>query len=265
MKNTSDPRRQRHIVEAGLARVECIVEGEGAGIVLLPSLARESDDFDPLAEALTSRGMRVLRPVPRGIGASTGPETGITLADLAADVAATIDAFAGGPAIVLGHAFGNWVARNTAVHFPEKVRGVVLAAAAARVQPKVARDAVEAASDLARPDAERLAALQVGFFAIGHDPKDWLQGWHPTARAIQRAATAASPRDGWWHAGSAPILDLIADSDPFRPRDTWEENRNDFGERVTVKVIANASHALIPEQPDAVAGAIEAWARTLEA
>jgi pimeloyl-ACP methyl ester carboxylesterase len=40
--------------------------------------------------------------------------------------------------------------------------------------------------------------------------------------------------------------------------------RDAFGARVTVVVIEDASHALIPEQPAAVAQAIEGWARSLK-
>ncbi|MGE0766099.1 MAG: alpha/beta fold hydrolase [Hyphomicrobiaceae bacterium] len=250
-------------VEAGTANVEAYVEGVGPAIVLLPSLARDSDDFAGLSGDLARLGFQVIRPVPRGIGQSRGPEVDVTLRDLAADVAATIRAVSDGPAIVLGHAFGNWIARNVAVYFPETARAIVLAAAAARVQPERVRRAVETASDLTKPAAERLAALQSGFFAPGHDARSWLEGWHPAARAIQRAATAASPRDTWWHAGSAPVLDLIAELDPFRPCSTWDENRSEMGDRVTVRVIANASHALIPEQPAAIASAIAEWAAGL--
>lgn len=260
--SVSNPPR-RIIVEAGPALVEAHVEGTGPAIVLLPSLARDSEDFGELARCLARLGFQVIRPAPRGIGESRGPETGITLRDLAADVAATIRALSDGPAVVLGHAFGNWVARNVAVHFSELTRGVVLAAAAARVQPEGARRAVETASDLSKSEAERLAALEVGFFAPGHDARPWLGGWHPAARAIQRAATAASPREAWWPAGRAPVLDLIAQLDPFRPRETWEENRDEMGDRVTVEVIPDASHALITEQPAAVAAAVAKWARGL--
>lgn len=259
--------RRTEVVPTRAGAVACRVEGCGPAIVLLPSLARDCDDFDPLAVALASRNYQVIRPVPRGIGASRGPETDVSLVDLAADVVAAVEALAQGPAIVLGHAFGNWIARNVAVLAPDRVVGVVLAAAAARVQPKLARDAVEAASDLARSDAERLAALQIGFFAPAHAAlaRTWLGGWHAKARLIQRAASAASPRETWWHAGRAPILDLIAQRDPFRPPATWNENRDDFGDRVTVCVIPDASHALIPEQPVAVAEAVVAWAARLAA
>jgi pimeloyl-ACP methyl ester carboxylesterase len=39
--------------------------------------------------------------------------------------------------------------------------------------------------------------------------------------------------------------------------------REEFGERVSVVVIQDASHALIQEQPDAVAAAILAWIKKL--
>jgi len=39
--------------------------------------------------------------------------------------------------------------------------------------------------------------------------------------------------------------------------------RDEFGERVTIAVIANASHALIPEQPAAMVDVIVGWIRKL--
>src|SRR2546426_3030177 len=53
-------------------------------------------------------------------------------------------------------------------------------------------------------------------------------------------------------AGEAPLLDLQAEKDPFKPRTATNELREEFGERVTIVVIPDASHALIPEQPAAV-------------
>jgi pimeloyl-ACP methyl ester carboxylesterase len=41
------------------------------------------------------------------------------------------------------------------------------------------------------------------------------------------------------------------------------EIREGFGERATIVVLPDASHALIPEQPDAVVDAIVAWMRRL--
>ncbi len=251
------------VLDLGGVRIERIREGHGRPIVLLPSLGRGQRDFDPIAPLLAAAGLRVLRPEPRGIGQSRGPETGVTLLALADDIAAVIRAEAAGPAIVLGHAFGNWVARNVAVAHPELVRGVVLAAAAARVQSPEVRAALDICKDTTRAREDRLTALQFAFFAPGHDPSAWLDGWSTEATRIQRAATAASPREAWWHAGSAPILDLIAAHDPFRPPSTRRENADEFGGRVTIHIIDGASHALIPEQPAAVIAAIDAWSRSL--
>ena len=41
------------------------------------------------------------------------------------------------------------------------------------------------------------------------------------------------------------------------------EMREEFGDRVSIAVITNASHALIPEQPAAVVDAIVKWIATL--
>ena len=39
--------------------------------------------------------------------------------------------------------------------------------------------------------------------------------------------------------------------------------KDEFGARVTIAVIPNASHALIPEQPKAVVDALVQWIKTL--
>jgi len=41
------------------------------------------------------------------------------------------------------------------------------------------------------------------------------------------------------------------------------EMKEEFGDRVTVAVIPDASHALVPEQPAAVVDTIVAWMRKL--
>src|ERR1051326_7381756 len=71
-------------------RIETLVDGQGPAIVLLPSLARDSEDFGEVAAGLARQGFRVLRPQPRGIGGSTGPLTNVTLHDFARDIAEVI-------------------------------------------------------------------------------------------------------------------------------------------------------------------------------
>lgn len=251
--------RTREVVAFGAVRIDVIAEGEGRLVVLLPSRGRGSEDFDEVAAGIAAAGYRVLRPQPRGAGASRGPADGIGMADLARDIAMVIEREAAGPAVIAGHAFGSWVARMTATAFPHVVRAIVLMAAASRHYPPELHAVVEAAGDLSRPVPERLAALSKGFFAPGHDPSPWLAGWAPEAVAIQRRAVAATPQASYWQAGDVSLLDLVAEHDPFKPRERWHETIEDFGTRGSVKVIADASHALLPEQPQAVVEAIVEW------
>jgi pimeloyl-ACP methyl ester carboxylesterase len=70
-----------------------------------------------------------LRPQPRGLGGSDGPLRGLTLHDYARDVGVVIARESAEPVVVVGHAFGNWVARMVAADL--LVRGVALLAAGA--------------------------------------------------------------------------------------------------------------------------------------
>jgi pimeloyl-ACP methyl ester carboxylesterase len=56
------------------------------------------------------------------------------------------------------------------------------------------------------------------------------------------------------------LLELIGACDPFKPKQYWDELRSRFGERATTVIIQDASHALFPEQPDAIADAVLPWA-----
>jgi pimeloyl-ACP methyl ester carboxylesterase len=255
--------RMRDLVKYDDIAIEVIVDGEGPGIVLLPSLARDSEDYDVVAEGLAAAGYRVLRPQPRGIGRSKGPMVNVSLPDFARDIAEVVKQLGGDRSVLVGHAYGNWVARMTAVDHPQLVRGVVIAAAAAKQYAPELTIAVTKAGDPAVPDAERLAALRFAFFAPGNDATVWLTGWHPEIRESQRAAVAAVRQDKWWSGGSAPLLDLQAADDPFRPAVKRNEMKDEFGDRVTVTVIPNASHALFPEQPKAVVAALVPWVRSL--
>jgi pimeloyl-ACP methyl ester carboxylesterase len=255
--------RHSELVRYDDVQIEVIVEGQGPAIVLLPSLARDSDDYDEVAEGLAAAGFRVLRPKPRGIGRSAGSMTNISLHDFARDIAEVVEKLGNGRAVIVGHAYGNWVARMTATDYPKLVRGVVIAAAAAKQFAPELSTAVTNAGNLSLSNEARLEALRFGFFAPGNDPTVWLTGWHPEIRNAQRAAAAAVRQDEWWAGGTAPLLDLQAAKDPFKPEARRNEMKDEFGPRVTVTVIPNASHALIPEQPKAVVDALTAWIKGL--
>jgi pimeloyl-ACP methyl ester carboxylesterase len=245
--------------------IEVLAQGRGTGIVLLPSLGRGAADFHQIAARLAGAGYRVLRPQPRGIGASRGPMAGIDLHDYAADVAALIEHDGGGAAFVAGHAFGNRVARMLATDRPDLVRAVALIAANVghAPSPPVVREAIKASANPALPDAKRLAALQFAFFAPGNDARSWLAGWHPDVLAAQRVAGDRTSREEDFAAGKAPILYLQPDHDPLAHAADAEEFKRALGDRVTIVTIRDCSHAAVAEQPAAISDALIAYANTL--
>jgi pimeloyl-ACP methyl ester carboxylesterase len=100
----SERRRNIEIVGEDDVRIETYVDGDGPPFVILPSYGRDSvDDFDPLTSSLAEAGWLVLRPQPRGIRGSRGAMNGLSLEDLADDVALVIRRLARGPALLLGH------------------------------------------------------------------------------------------------------------------------------------------------------------------
>ena len=259
------PSRELLIEDAieGTVQIDVLIDGAGPAIVMLPSSQRDSFDFDEVAARIASAGFKVLRPQPRGMGRSRGPMEGLDLAVLARDVALTIERLGDGRAVVVGHAFGHFVARVTDLEHPELVRGVVVLGGAARQFPAGMTESLAIASDTARPVAERIEHLKIAFFAPGNDASSWLDGWHPELRDVYRLAGANPPKDAWWPVSHAPVLDLQGAADPWRPAATRNELKNQLGDKVTVRVIDGASHAMIPERHDAVADVIVEWARIL--
>ena len=192
------------MVTKGDVTIETYVQGTGPAIVMLPSTGRDGgEDFDGVAARLQAAGFKVLRPQPRGIAGSVGPMQGVSLHQLGDDVAMVIDKLGDGRAVIIGHAFGHFVARMTAVDHPAEVRGIVLAAAAASSYPPDIAAAPTAAGKLDSPEATRLAALKLAFFAPNHDPHQWLSGWYPATLLMQinSREKAGVKQSDWWGAG----------------------------------------------------------------
>lgn len=251
--------------------IEYADQGAGPVVCILPSLARSGRDYDTVAGFLQQDGFRVLRPEPRGVGRSEGPMHGLDLHDFAADVAAVLDAERTGAVVVVGHAWGSQPARMLAADRPDLVCGVVMAAASAGKLPPGSteqpygrlRDAIDGAGDPSLPEAHRLECLRRAFFAPGHDPSAWLEGWSVAAHEAQSHARRNTPVDAYFSAGTqVPILDLQAEHDAVVVPDVMQPY---LGARVTVQVIRDAGHALAPEQPRAMADAIAAFARRVYA
>lgn len=249
----------------GGIRLEVYAQGRGDLLVMLPSLGRGALDLEEIATPLAASGYRVLRPEPRGNGASVGPLEGKTLHDWAEDIAAVVASQRAGPAFIVGHAHGNWIARTLASDRPGLVRALLLLAGSAGKVPAghaglsishETRAVIERCGDTSLADDIRLESLRQVFFAPGNDARPWLDGWNTRLLTMQTLAQRRTPVDDFFAGGAAPILNLQAEYDVIAPQRFARVLSDALGERVTNATIRNAAHALLPEQPGAVVAAL---------
>lgn len=266
---TVDVRRRLFELDQSVPVVlEALVAGEetNAVIVLLPDRGLGAIDFLAFMPRLVDAGYRPVALNPRGVEASEGPLGGLTLHDLAADIAGVIESLDVGPVHVLGHGFGNRVARCVAADRPDLVRSVILMAADGQVPGDgEAHGAMERLFQPARPESERLADLQTALFAPASDASVWLDllMWTDAQRA-QDDADRATPREEWLAGGTAPILVIQGRHDRLAPPANGRWLREHLGERVDLVELANSGHALFPEQPNEIIEAIRRFTARLD-
>jgi pimeloyl-ACP methyl ester carboxylesterase len=265
---------RRAVGEPGMAPsdgIEIAYSDAGAGpvVVLLASWARPASDFNEIAVALHRAGFRTLAVESRGIAGSGGggPSAGVSLADLADDVRAVLDAAgvaAAVPVHVVGHAFGNQVVRTFASRHPTRTRSVVLVAAGGRSKvPAELTDALFVASLSFLPWSLREPAVRRAFFAEGNEiPRHWRLGWSLWGGLAQDGAVRGRKAEAFWGAGGVPILVFQAEHDAIAPAAAAGlALAREFPERVTLVSVPGAGHALLPEQPALIADGLVAYLR----
>jgi pimeloyl-ACP methyl ester carboxylesterase len=254
------------MVKAGEAELECFSHGAGDAIVLLPGGGLSVGYLSDLAEVLAAAGLRAVRVNPRGAGESTGPMEGVTLHDYAADVAAVIEELDLAPAYVLGHAYGNRIARMVAADRPDLVRGVVLVAAGGKVAPRA--EAQQALRTLFTPTASDSEVLEAMKWMVG-TPENASSVWErfkgaraPGAAAGQMAAAQSTPLEDWWSPpGDVPYLVIQGLNDEAAPVANGHLLKEEIGDRVTLIDIPGAGHLQPLEAPGPVADAIREFVR----
>src|SRR5262247_1253249 len=124
---------QTQIFDVGAARLECTVNGSGDPLVMLANAGCSTGYLERFGERLPRT--QIIAINMRGVGASRGPLDNATLHDLASDVAGVLEALQCGLVHVLGHAFGNRIARCLAADHPAMVRSVILVSAGGLIGP----------------------------------------------------------------------------------------------------------------------------------
>jgi pimeloyl-ACP methyl ester carboxylesterase len=248
-------------------RLEVLVLGAGPDVVLVPSAMRGATDFAELQAALTEAGYRSLAINPRNAGRSSGPLDGLTLQDIADDVALVVTSLCDGPAHLVGHALGNICVRAAASFRPEIARSVTVMPCgghnlASRPVAGAVVEAVARCHEESLSEAERLEALSIAFFAPGNDPAVWLDGWWPESAGIA-GAIGRTDAELWWRAGNAPILIIQPMNDAMAAPETGRSAAAALGDRARYAEVDNCGHAILPEQPQAIAGHVIAFLKSL--
>jgi pimeloyl-ACP methyl ester carboxylesterase len=238
--------------------------GTGDPIVIFPSLARGSLDFDPLALLLAGAGFQVVAIDPRGVGQTwtpTGALSNINLDTLAADMYAVIGQLGLGSVHVLGHAYGNRVARDFTVAYPEITKSVILCACGGGVNgappTPVASAGLATVLNPASTPAQIEENVKATFFAAGSDASPWYTGWYPAAGVAEGAAFAATDFTTEIEGGGdKPLLVIQGNEDIVAQPSIGHELREKFGPRVKVWDLDDAGHAMIIERTATVANII---------
>lgn len=247
---------ERKVAAVGEAEIHYFVNGPASSqpVVLLPSYARSVSDFNELVAQLTQQGYRSLAMLPRGIDGSSLTSLDLRYADYAQDLAAVLSAEAvTKPVVIIGHAYGNRIARSFSQLFPQRVKGLILLAAGGNsATPAPVSAAIMKAMFGIFPASVQAEAVAFAFFARNSDlAEHWLHGWYPLAGLAQGNATANSVYQNWGDGGVAPMV-ILQPLEDAAAGDGAALLQQQFPQRVTVYPIADAGHALLPEQPEQV-------------
>ena len=251
-------------VRNGSARLFARLYGRGQeplGVVMVPSLGRSATDFDRLGTAISARGYTAASFDPRGVRDSTGPLDGPDMADLASDAMAVARAVHEGRVVAVGHGFGNGIARRMAALYPADVAGVVAINAGGKIHdpdPRVYAE-FDKVFEPGMSESERRAAISFCFFGGSPVPPDWTEGWWPEHYLPFVEAQDSTPLDAWWTAGDTPVLVIQGLRDRVAPPENGYDVQTLAGPRATVLDLPNASHAILPEEPEAVEQSVLAF------
>src|SRR5260221_7334609 len=202
------PAFYRFNVEVGHVAPECTSCGSGTPVVLLANAGCSVGYFDHLARALATGGFQTISINMRGVGGSRGSLDGTTLHDLAGDVAGVIEAIGCGPAHLVGHAFGNRIARCLAVDQPPLVRSVTLLAAGGLIGPPTpVGTPFRNATQVKMNGSDCVTVLGVRWPSLASDPKILERVESGPVIFIAHLATSRNvPLEQWWSGGDAPLL-----------------------------------------------------------
>jgi pimeloyl-ACP methyl ester carboxylesterase len=213
--------------------------GTGDPLILLQHFRGNLDSWDPALVDALAAGRRVIAFDNAGVGGSSG-STPSTVAEMARDALAFLDALGIGRADVLGFSLGSFVAQEIALSRPDAVRRLVLASAAPQGAAGMHGWAPEVIGAVGKPEtgpADYLGVFftssdgsrQAGQAALGRmyartEDRDQATTWQTRQAQYDAICAWGIPdhsRLGRIGGITVPVLVTNGDSDPMiRPRYT---------------------------------------------
>jgi len=248
--------------------------GNGPCIILFPNAGREASDFNELNKALNTKGYQTLSIQPGGISKS-GLDLSATFYSAAFTIhaAGAYDCKRDHPIVLIGHAYGNRIVRYNAaesssfdgfdVSFLDRptenatIKAVILISASGQVPPNPEADAaLKRVFNPLKSHKSRMADVRTAFFAEGNEiPDYWTRGWHRKT-AIAQGKAKGVRYENWHCAGGVPMLIIQPMQDKIAPPENAYALKEKCPQEVEIVEVQNAGHALLPEQPEAVATAV---------
>src|SRR5262244_1089975 len=108
-------------------RLSYVEQGNPSGIpvLFLHGVTDSWHSFEPVLPHLPT-SLHAFALSQRGHGDADRPVTGYYPQGFAADLAAFIDALSLGPAVIVGHSMGSYIAQRFALDYPDRTLGLVL-------------------------------------------------------------------------------------------------------------------------------------------
>jgi rifampin ADP-ribosylating transferase len=236
-------------------------------VILLHAWGESRRSFDRLMPMLADT-VHAVAVDQRGHGDADRPRIGYSLASLAEDVGAFMDALAISSAVLVGSSSGGYVAQQVAAITPHRVAGLVLVGSPRSLQgrPPFAAEI----DQLADPVNEAWVRDSLTWFPRFHPVPEWYledrvsdgaripaHVWRETFNGL---CDATPPTDA--ANISSPTLVLWGDRDELLAREQEEELvRAIPGSRMIV--YADTGHLVLWEQPERVARDLTAFVETL--
>jgi pimeloyl-ACP methyl ester carboxylesterase len=219
--------------------------GEGPPLVLVHGLGCSTDYWVRNGAWIAAAGFRVLAPDLPGFGRTDGPRAGLSIVQQAYTVSVFAEAMRLGPAAYLGHSLSCQTVLELACTEPARVTALVLAAPTGdRRKKRLLREALGFLRDIPREPPSLVPIILDAYLRAG--PFRWTRTWLAGKR--HDAFDAAK-------AVQAPTMVMVGERDPVVPVH-FAAAIADTIDIAQLRIIPDAAHALIYDQPAGFNGAV---------